>query len=246
MDTAPPTPPAIELDRARRERSPYLRSLARFVGVAALASGLERTLLRTRGRKLVVAAIVCAGLVAGGLALVVPSVTTKVTTPGQAVVTVTSSGTDTIGAGAADVDLSKAYPRIYSRKLGIDIAILAGDGKTPPVKPIAFQYPNTAPLGQVGNTYLYAHDRPGMFLGLHQATVGDVIIVAMTPAQKLYYQVTEIHANVAWNDLEWLQPSKDQRLTLQTCNYSGDYDPRYIIVTKPIPAAQGSALTNGA
>ncbi|HET9052320.1 MAG TPA: sortase, partial [Candidatus Dormibacteraeota bacterium] len=96
-----------------------------------------------------------------------------------------------------------------------------------------------------GNTYLYAHDRPGMFLGLHQARVGDVIIVALTQTQKLYFQVTEIHPNVAWNDFEWLRPSKDSRLTLQTCNYSGDFDPRYIVVTQPIPASQGQALTGG-
>ena len=246
MDAAPPVP-SIDIDDARRERAPYLRGLARFAGLSALSSFLGRSLLRTRTRKLLAAAVASAALVGAGLGLIVPAVRTTTQQPGQAVVHVPGSGTDSVGAGGSDVDVSKRYPRIYAPKLGIDVAIEPGDGKTPPVAPIAFQYPDTAAVGGAsGNTYLYAHDRPGMFLGLHSARVGDVIIIAMTPSQKLYYQVTEIHANVAWNDLEWLQPSQDARLTLQTCNYSGDFDPRYIVVTKPIPADEGRALTNGA
>ena len=246
MDAASPGP-GIDFDDARQERAPYLRGLIRFAGISALAALLERTLLRTRARKMLFAAVASAALIGAGLALIVPVVRTVTQQPGQAIVHVPGNGSDTLGSGASDVDISKQYPRIYSTKLGIDVAIKPGDGKTPPVQPIAFQYPNTAALGSPsGNTYLYAHDRPGMFLGLHQAKIGDVIIVAMTPTQKLYFQVTEIHSDVAWNDLEWLQPSADSRLTLQTCNYSGDFDPRYILVTKPIPADEGRALTNGA
>jgi LPXTG-site transpeptidase (sortase) family protein len=245
MEAVPPAP-SIDVDDARRERAPYVRSLLRFAGITALCAAIERTPLRTRTRKMIAAAVASAALVGLGLALIVPSVRTTTQQPGQAIIHVAGGGSDTVGGGG-DVDVSKQYPRIYSTKLGIDVAIKPGDGKTPPVQPIAFQYPNTAALGsQTGNTYLYAHDRPGMFLGLHQAKIGDVVIVAMTPTQKLYYQVTEIHANVAWNDLEWLQPSQDARLTLQTCNYSGDFDPRYIVVTKPIPADEGRALTNNA
>jgi sortase (surface protein transpeptidase) len=246
MDTAPLSPPSIDLDGARRERSLYVRSLARLVGLGALAATLGRRLLRTRARKLMAATIACAALVGAGLALIAPSVRSVYTQPGQSVTTVTGTYSGTVSSGGGGVDVSKAFPRIYSNKLGIDVAIQPGDGKTPPVKPIAYQYPKTAALGQVGNTYLYAHDRPGMFYGLHSAKVGDVLIVAMTPTQKLYYQVTEIHGSVAWNDLEWLQPSKDQRVTLQTCNFSGDFDPRFVVVTRPIPADQGRALTNGA
>ncbi len=57
-----------------------------------------------------------------------------------------------------------------------------------------------------------------------------------------HYQITEIHADVRWNDLEWLQPSKDNRLTLQTCNYSGDYDPRFVVVAKLISSDLGARL----
>jgi LPXTG-site transpeptidase (sortase) family protein len=149
-----------------------------------------------------------------------------------------------IVGGSNEDTLVKGYPRIYSTKLDIDVAVKPGDGKAPPVQPIAYTYPNTAPLGQVGNTYLYAHDRRGMFLGLHHARVGDVVVVELAQDDKRYYQVTEIHSDVRWNDMEWLQPSQDNRITLQTCNYSGDYDPRFVVVAKQIPADLGAHLAN--
>jgi sortase (surface protein transpeptidase) len=64
----------------------------------------------------------------------------------------------------------------------------------------------------------------------------------MAAGDRRYYQITEIHADVRWNDLEWLQPSKDNRITMQTCNYSGDYDPRFVVVAKSIPADLGAHL----
>jgi hypothetical protein len=145
------------------------------------------------------------------------------------------------GSSAIDSTI-KGYPRIYSVKLNIDLAIRPGDGHTPPVAPIAFQYPHTADLGQSGNTYLYAHDRPGMFYGLHNAAIGDILVVALAADRKVYYQVTEIHGQVAWNDFAWLRPSGDNRLTLQTCNFSGDRDPRFIVVSKEVPADQAKRL----
>lgn len=199
---------------------------------------------RTR-KQVTLAAVAAVALTAVGLALIVPRARTTTIVDPQATQHVTSSDSGAVADGSGNIDVTKSYPRLYSSKLGIDVAILPGDGKTPPVKPIAYQYPKTAPLGQTGNTYLYAHDRPGMFFGLHAAKVGDVLTVATSPTAKLYFQITEIHANVAWNDLQWLQPSTDERLTLQTCNFSGDFDPRYIVVTKPISGAQGQALTGG-
>ena len=206
---------------------------------------LRRTFFGTRSRTTVTCACLVAVLATAiGFSLMSPKVRQVLIQRPQVVQHVTASP-DTVASGNGNVDVSKAYPRLYSAKLGIDVAILPGDGKTPPVRPIAYQYPNTAPIGQPGNTYLYAHDRPGMFYGLHAAVIGDVITVALDPTQKLYFQVTEIHANVAWNDLQWLHGTRDERLTLQTCNLSGDFDPRYIVVSRPISDAQGRALTGG-
>jgi LPXTG-site transpeptidase (sortase) family protein len=81
-----------------------------------------------------------------------------------------------------------------------------------------------------------------MFLGLHHSKVGDVVVVEMSQGDKRYYQITEIHSDVRWNDLEWLQHSNDNRITLQTCNYSGDYDPRFVVVAKLISPDLGARL----
>jgi LPXTG-site transpeptidase (sortase) family protein len=223
----------------RRERiSPA--SFARFTGVAALAGRIRRSpLFRTREATTHTAvATVAIAATVGLVALLFPASRAPIAAVLKAPGAVISAL-----VGGSDEDATvKGYPRIYSTKLDIDLAIKPGDGKAPPVQPIAFIYPNTAPLGQPGNTYLYAHDRRGMFLGLHHARVGDVLVVEMSPSDKRYYQVTEIHSDVRWNDLEWLQHSSDNRITLQTCNYSGDYDPRFVVVAKLIPADEGARL----
>jgi len=231
--------------KAGRERGGLWQSLARFIGLRALADAIGRTgPFRSRSERVRTAtAAVSVLAAAAAIGLVLPwsrpSTLTVITSPGQVI--------NFLRGGSQSVDLTKGYPRIYSVKLGIDLAIRPGDGGLrPPVQAIAFQYPNSAPLGETGNTYLYAHDRAGMFLGLHKAAVGDVVVVALSPSKKLYYQVTEVHANVAWNDLRWLEPSNDARLTLQTCNYSGDYDPRYVVVTEPISADLGRQLAGDA
>jgi LPXTG-site transpeptidase (sortase) family protein len=228
---------------ARRERV-SLASIARFTGVAALATAVRRgPLFRTRERATTTGVSFVAVAAAIGLvALLIPASRPPLAAIFRAPGTVIGA----VFGGSSDSSTVKGYPRIYSTQLDIDLAIRPGDGKAPPPLPIAYQYPNTAPLGQSGNTYLYAHDRRGMFLGLHHAKIGDVVIVETSPGVKLYYQITEIHANVRWNDFEWLQPSSDDRITLQTCNYSGDYDPRFVVVAKSIPANLGAQLTANA
>jgi len=230
---------------ARGRREPIsLVGIARFVGLVALAGALRRgPLFRTRERATYTAGSVVALAAAMGLvALLIPA-----SRPGiAAILRAPGSVISAIVGGSSDDTTVKGYPRLYSTTLDIDLAIKPGDGKAPPPLPIAYEYPNTAPLGQAGNTYLYAHDRRGMFLGLHHAKVGDVVIVETAPGTKLYYQITEIHANVRWNDFEWLRPSGDNRITLQTCNYSGDYDPRFVVVAKSIPTDLGARLTANA
>lgn len=235
--------PRPSFSGARRERA-SLTSIARFTGVAALATAVRRSpLFRTRERATTTGISAVAIAAAIGLtALLIPASRP----PLAAIFRAPGSVIGAVFGGTSDDTTVKGYPRIYSVSLDIDLAVKPGDGKAPPPLPIAYQYPNTAPLGQTGNTYLYAHDRRGMFLGLHHAKVGDVVIVATSPGVKLYYQITEIHANVRWNDFEWLQPSGDNRLTLQTCNYSGDYDPRFVVVAKSIPSDLGAQLTNNA
>jgi LPXTG-site transpeptidase (sortase) family protein len=229
------------LPRAAARREPISpASFLRFTGLSALGAKLRHgPLFRTRERTYTtVGGMVTLAAVTGLVALLIPASRPPLAAFFQAPGNVIHA----LVGGSGEDSTVKGYPRIYSTKLDIDLAVKPGDGKAPPVQPIAYVYPNTAPIGQPGNTYLYAHDRRGMFLGLHHSKVGDVVVVEMAPADRRYYQITEIHADVRWNDLEWLQPSKDNRLTLQTCNYSGDYDPRFVVVAKLIPAELGARL----
>lgn len=227
--------------RARREPL-GLAGPARILGLHALRTRLGRSFLfRSRERALTT---MWSGIaVATAIALVALLIPAS-RAPLGAIFRAPGSVISSIVGGSSDDTTVKGFPRLYSTRLDIDLAVRPGDGKAPPALPIAYIYPNTAPLGQPGNTYLYAHDRHGMFLGLHHAKVGDVVVIEMSPGERLYYQITEIHANVRWNDLEWLQPSKDNRITLQTCNYSGDFDPRFVVVAKLIPSDLGAKLAD--
>ncbi len=227
--------------RATGRREPVsAASFARFVGLSGLAWRIRRSrFFRTReaATHTAVGTVAVAATI-GLVALLIPGSRP----PLAAIFKAPGAVISALVGGSNEDSTVKGYPRLYSTKLDIDLAVKPGDGKAPPVQPIAFTYPNTAPLGQPGNTYLYAHDRRGMFLGLHHAKVGDVVVVEMSPGDKRYYQITEIHSDVRWNDLEWLRPSSDNRITLQTCNYSGDYDPRFVVVAKLIPADLGARL----
>ena len=138
------------------------------------------------------------------------------------------------------------YPRIKITKVGIDLLLVKGDGKTPPVKYEAFTYPNADHLlagGGAGNSnsYVYAHARTGMFWNLHNLHIGDEIQVDYGGGKVYRYRVSEIHPRVSWKDFTWLQPTADDRLTLQTCNGWRDDDPRFIVVAHRITDTQ---LTN--
>ena len=133
----------------------------------------------------------------------------------------------------------QGYPRIRISHVGVDLLLVKGDGKTPPVKYEAFTYPNAdhllAEQGTPGNTYVYAHARTGMFWELHNLNIGDAIEIDYGGGKISRYRVSELHKNVSWKDFSWLQPTSDDRLTLQTCNGWRDEDPRFIVVARKIP-----------
>jgi LPXTG-site transpeptidase (sortase) family protein len=132
------------------------------------------------------------------------------------------------------------YPRIRVDRVGIDLLMVKGDGKTPPAKFEAFTYPGadyllTGDEKGGGNSYVYGHARNGMFWNLHNTKIGDVVMVDYGGGKVLRYRIAEIHPKVDWKDLQWLQPTSDDRLTLQTCNGWRDEDPRFIVVAHRIP-----------
>jgi LPXTG-site transpeptidase (sortase) family protein len=132
------------------------------------------------------------------------------------------------------------YPRIKINRVAIDLLLVKGDGKQPPVVYEAWTFPGADHLlagGSEGgsNSYVYAHARTGMFWRLHDVRIGDVVEVDYGAGKALRYRVSEIHQKVDWHDFKWLQPTSDDRLTLQTCNGWRDEDPRFIVIAKRVP-----------
>jgi LPXTG-site transpeptidase (sortase) family protein len=73
-----------------------------------------------------------------------------------------------------------------------------------------------------------------MFWRLHDTHIGDTVEVDYGGGKVYRYRVSEIHPAVNWKDLSWLQPTGDDRLTLQTCNGWKDDDPRFIVVARRV------------
>jgi len=128
--------------------------------------------------------------------------------------------------------------RIEVPRLGIDLPIAEGDierdvivQKTP--ENFAFHFPGTALPGTVGNSYIYAHARTGMFLSLWNARVGDQVSITTPAGVELKFVVTEVHPRVPPADTSWLQPSGDERLTLQTSTGPNSSDPRFVVIAAP-------------
>lgn len=125
--------------------------------------------------------------------------------------------------------------RVRVPRLGIDLPLLHGDtGRDVVLRSTpsgaAFLLPSTDPPGSGGNSYIYAHARPGMFLSLWEVRLGDVVEVTESSGQVRRYAVTEIHAHVVPTDVRYTQPTDDERITLQTSTGPRDTDPRFIVV----------------
>jgi sortase (surface protein transpeptidase) len=128
--------------------------------------------------------------------------------------------------------------RIAAPRLGIDLPLLDGDIERDVVRqatPVAaaFRFPLGPLPGELGNTYVYAHARRGMFLSLWGARAGDEIVVTRPNGSTLRYVVSELHPRVPADDLEFLQPTEDERLTLQTSTGPSASDPRFVVVARP-------------
>lgn len=154
--------------------------------------------------------------------------------------------TSTVAPTAPSSTPSVDGMRIRIARLGIDLPLREGDlardvpsdsfsGATP--EGAAFHLPGSAVPGRPGNAYLYAHARAGMFLALWQARVGDVVEVVLPDGRVLTYDVVEIHASVPSSDVSWVQPTSDERLTLQTSTGPTPDYPRFIVVARREGAA---------
>ena len=128
--------------------------------------------------------------------------------------------------------------RIQIPRLGIDLAILEGDVERDTVQQqtpesYAFHLPGTVIPGTVGNAYIYAHARRGMFITLWDAAVGDEVLISTPDGRALRYVVSEIHPRVPPGDVVWAVPGGPERLTLQTSTGPGPADPRFVVIARP-------------
>ncbi len=125
--------------------------------------------------------------------------------------------------------------RVRVARLGIDLPLLRGDTVRDTVlratpSGAAFLLPSSAPPGSGGNSYVYAHARPGMFLALWDVRLGDLVETSAPSGDVWRYVVTEIHPRVAPTDVRYTLPTEDERITLQTSTGPNDADPRFVVV----------------
>lgn len=128
--------------------------------------------------------------------------------------------------------------RLRIPRLQIDVAIEPGDSArdiaaqaTPTFA--AYLLPGSAVPGTEGNSYIYAHARPGLFLSLWNTRLGDAITVTAPSGEVLRYVVTEIHPRVAPTELRYITPADDERITLQTSTGTWALSPRFVVVAVP-------------
>lgn len=181
--------------------------------------------------------VMAAGLLALALALAALGSDARAPAPPSTAPTATASAvaTPTTAPTATETRPIPDGYRIQIFRLGIDLPIHEGsverdiDRQETP-EHAAFHLPGTAIPGEPGNTYLYAHARQGMFLALWDARPGDEVLISTPDLQVLRYEVTEVHPRVPPDDTSWVEPTDDERLTLQTSTGPEPRDPRFVVI----------------
>ena len=124
--------------------------------------------------------------------------------------------------------------RIRIDRLGIDLAIVQGDGIDAPIGKAA-HYPSSAWPGGGSNIYIYGHARTGMFIRLWDARVGDTVQLGLVDGTTRTYVVTKILPTVPWDAVGYLEPTPTEQLTLQTSTSYYPTAPRFVVIAVPAP-----------
>ena len=110
----------------------------------------------------------------------------------------------------------------------INLGVVEGDGLGVPMN-LAAHYPGTAQPGASGNAVYYAHAQPGMFQGLYQVHLGDVVEAMRTDGSALVFHVRAVKY-VKFNDRSVLDQTPYGEVTLLTCTSYDPYTPRLIVI----------------
>jgi len=124
--------------------------------------------------------------------------------------------------------------RIRIARLGIDLAIIEGDGIDAPIGKAA-HFPGSAWPGGGSNIYIYGHARTGMFITLWQARVGDTIDLDLVDGTARAYVVTKVLPKVPWDAVTYLKPTATEQLTVQTSTSYYPTAPRFVVIAVPAP-----------
>jgi sortase (surface protein transpeptidase) len=124
--------------------------------------------------------------------------------------------------------------RIRIARLGIDLAIIEGDGIDAPIGKAA-HFPGSAWPGGGSNIYIYGHARTGMFITLWQAGVGDTIDLDLVDGTARVYVVTTVLPKVPWDAVMYLKPTATEQLTVQTSTSYYPTAPRFVVIAVPAP-----------
>lgn len=135
------------------------------------------------------------------------------------------------GATPAAAKGIRAY-RIRIARLGIDLAIIDGDGIDAPIGKAA-HYPGSAWPGDGSNIYVYGHARTGMFITLWKARVGDTIELDLVDGTSRTYVITEVLPRVPWDAVQYLEPTRTEQLAVQTSTSYYPTAPRFVVIAVP-------------
>ncbi|MDR3637032.1 MAG: sortase [Isosphaeraceae bacterium] len=143
----------------------------------------------------------------------------------------------TVSPSASPSSSASAEPgvranRIKIARLGVDLAIVEGDGLDAPIGKAA-HYPGSAWPGGGSNIYIYGHARVGMFLPLWQVRVGDTVELDLVNGTSRTYVVTEILPKVPYDAVTYLEPTPTEQLTLQTSTSYYPTAPRFVVIAVP-------------
>lgn len=72
-----------------------------------------------------------------------------------------------------------------------------------------------------------------MFLALWDARVGDEVLIVTPDGRTLTYVISEVRPRVAADDVSVVQPTSDERITLQTSTGPNASDPRFVVIALP-------------
>lgn len=152
------------------------------------------------------------------------------TGPAPSLATATMPGTSPAGTPGRAQGVRAT--RIKIDRLGIDLAIVEGDGIDAPIGRAA-HYPGSAWPDGGSNIYIYGHARERMFISLWKARIGDEIELGLVDGTTRTYVVTKVLPKVRWNAVQYLEPTATEQLTLQTSTSYQPTAPRFIVIAVP-------------